>query len=157
MDKVNIYMYHNINSIRAKDGMYGFVLETINSKGEKVTKEFFGYLSKCNINRAELRTFTAALSKLKRSCELTIYTDHEYLKSATTWCEKWQQNNWENKKGFPIANKEDWQECYGMMKEHICNFVTKTDHEYRKWLTNETERRQKTCLINSENLTAQKS
>jgi ribonuclease HI len=140
MEQVSIYISHNINTVRAKDGMYGIVLEGLNAKGEKKTKEFFGHLAKCTINRAEVRTLIEALKKLKRSCNLTIYTEHDYLIKGVEWCQTWQQNNWETQKGTPVANKEEWQECLCLLNTNEVSFV-KGEHEFSKWIKSEIERK----------------
>ena len=69
-------------------------------------------------NRMELMAAIRALEALKRPCNITFYTDSEYLrKGITQWIEGWAANNWQ-KKGKPIRNADLWQTLWPLVKRH---------------------------------------
>jgi ribonuclease HI len=46
-------------------------------------------------NRMELQAAISALSALKEPCEVTLFTDSEYLRQGITeWLSRWKANNW---------------------------------------------------------------
>jgi len=76
---------------------YG-VHERLLSGGEKDTTN----------NRMELRAALEALRALKEPCEVTLYTDSEYLKRGVTeWLANWKRRNW-RRKGGALANVDLW-------------------------------------------------
>lgn len=69
-------------------------------------------------NRMELTAAIRALEALKRPCEITFYTDSEYLrKGITEWIEGWAAKGWQ-KKGKPIQNADLWQALWPLVKNH---------------------------------------
>ena len=77
-------------------GGYGAVLDY---KGSR--KEISGGELDTTNNRMELTAAIKALSILKESCIVDLYTDSKYLYEAMNsgWLDSWKQNNW--KKRFP--------------------------------------------------------
>jgi len=76
---------------------YG-IHERLLSGGEKDTTN----------NRMELRAALEALRALKEPCEVTLYTDSEYLKRGVTeWLANWKRRNW-RRKGGALANVDLW-------------------------------------------------
>jgi ribonuclease HI len=46
-------------------------------------------------NRMELQAAISALGALKESCEVTLFTDSEYLRHGITeWVSLWKANDW---------------------------------------------------------------
>ena len=46
-------------------------------------------------NRMELQAAISALTALKQPCEVTLFTDSEYLRQGITeWLSRWKANNW---------------------------------------------------------------
>ena len=69
-------------------------------------------------NRMELTAAIRALEALKRPCDITFYTDSEYLrKGITESIEGWAAKNWQ-KKGKPIQNADLWQTLWPLVKTH---------------------------------------
>ena len=69
-------------------------------------------------NQMELTAVIEALKALKEPCEVTIFTDSEYvLKSATTWI-----HNWIKKSFKGVKNVELWKEYLEVSKKHKINF-----------------------------------
>jgi ribonuclease HI len=57
----------------------------------------------------ELQAAIEALRALKEPCQVTLYTDSEYLKKGITeWLPNWKQRNWK-RKGGALANVDLWR------------------------------------------------
>ena len=60
-------------------------------------------------NRMELMAPIMALKKIKKSSEITIYTDSTYLKDGITiWINNWKKNGWKSENKKPVKNKDLW-------------------------------------------------
>jgi ribonuclease HI len=82
-------------------------------------KELFGGESLTTNNRMELTAVIEALSSLKRSCEVTIYTDSEYVrKGITEWIHGWKQRGWKTADKKPVKNVELWQRLDALRDLH---------------------------------------
>jgi ribonuclease HI len=56
----------------------------------------------------ELRAALEALRALTESCQVTLFTDSEYLKKGITeWLANWKRRNW-RRKGGKLANVDLW-------------------------------------------------
>lgn len=61
-------------------------------------------------NRMELMAAIKALEALKEPCDITFYTDSQYVQNGMTqWVEQWKKNNWRNKDNEPVKNIDLWQ------------------------------------------------
>lgn len=66
-------------------------------------------------NRAKLLAVLGAIEALEKRCEdisnYTINTNFKVLADAIQfkWIENWSKNNWKNKQGVPIENKDLWE------------------------------------------------
>jgi len=59
-------------------------------------------------NRMELMAALEALRALNTSCQVTLFTDSEYLKKGITeWMSTWKRRNW-RRKGGKLANVDLW-------------------------------------------------
>ena len=71
--------------------------------------ELYGYEPDTTNNRMELQAAIEALKVLKRSCEVELYTDSEYLrKGVTEWMQGWIKNGWRTAAKKPVKNKDLW-------------------------------------------------
>ncbi|MDY6867900.1 MAG: ribonuclease HI [Chloroflexota bacterium] len=69
-------------------------------------------------NRMELRAALEALCALTESCQVTLYTDSEYLKRGITeWLPNWKRRNW-RRKGGKLANVDLWMKLDEEMGRH---------------------------------------
>ena len=60
-------------------------------------------------NRMELMAPIMALKKIKKSSQITIYTDPTYLKDGITiWINNWKKNDWKSANKKPVKNKDLW-------------------------------------------------
>ena len=144
MDEVNVYTYTNIKCTRKSAGTFIYVLETTTSKGP-ATLTKTEYIEDANQNKAELTALIAALKRLNKMCNLTIYTDSDYIKSAYLrgWIDTWKKNNWMNAKNNPVANMEEWRSLSSLLEKHLFHFVPKQEHSYHAWMVAEAEKGKK--------------
>jgi ribonuclease HI len=67
----------------------------------------------------ELQAAISALSALKQTCQVTFYTDSEYLRQGITkWIKGWAANDWKRKGNKPLPNVDLWQALWPLVKRH---------------------------------------
>jgi ribonuclease HI len=60
-----------------------------------------------------------ALSALKRSTAVAVYTDSEYVKNGiTTWIKGWKNRGWRTADNKPVKNMELWQRLDALVAQH---------------------------------------
>ena len=81
------------------------------------SKEISGSERHTTNNRMELLAPINALREMKRSEQIEIYTDSQYVKlGITEWINKWVLNNWKTSKKENVKNKDLWIELYNLNK-----------------------------------------
>ncbi|ACS78245.1 MULTISPECIES: ribonuclease HI [Maridesulfovibrio] len=100
-------------------GGYGAVL-LFNEHRKELSQ---GYKKTTN-NRMEMRAVIAALTELKEPCEVTLYTDSQYVKNAFTkkWIDNWQKNGWKTAAKKPVKNKDLWLQFIPLLEKHDVTF-----------------------------------
>lgn len=69
-------------------------------------------------NRMELQAALEALRALTEPCQVTLYTDSEYLKKGITeWMPGWKRRNW-RRKGGKLANVDLWMKLDEEISRH---------------------------------------
>lgn len=82
-------------------------------------KELFGSESDTTNNRMELMAAIQGLNALKRSCQVAVYTDSEYVKKGITqWIHNWQVKGWKNAGGKIVKNQDLWQSLLEATHKH---------------------------------------
>ncbi|CAM4133962.1 ribonuclease HI [Roseateles saccharophilus] len=82
-------------------------------------KELFGGEQGTTNNRMELTAPIEALASLKRSCDVVIYLDSEYVrKGITEWIVNWQRRGWKTADGKPVKNDDLWKRLDALRKLH---------------------------------------
>jgi ribonuclease HI len=82
-------------------------------------KELFGGEAMTTNNRMELTAVIEALAALKRGCQVSIYTDSEYVKNGiTTWIKGWKSRGWRTADRKPVKNVELWQRLETLEGQH---------------------------------------
>ena len=103
-------------------GGWGAILMSENHK-----KEFSGFDPETTNNKMELTAVIEALKKLKKKCNVTLFSDSSYVVNAINqgWLENWKNNGWRGADKKPVKNIELWQELDTLLKEHnvIFNWV----------------------------------
>jgi ribonuclease HI len=70
-------------------------------------------------NRMELMATVVALNTLKKSCEIDLYTDSEYVRQGITkWIDGWKKKGWRTASRQPVKNKDLWQQLDTAIQRH---------------------------------------
>ena len=86
-------------------------------------KDLYGGDKLTTNNRMELTAVIEALASLKRSCEVTIHTDSEYVrKGITEWIHGWKQRGWKTADRKPVKNAELWQRLDALRALHTVHW-----------------------------------
>ena len=73
-------------------------------------KELYGSERETTNNRMELMAAIIALESIKRSCEITLTTDSQYVrKGITEWIVNWKRRGWKTADKKPVKNQDLWQ------------------------------------------------
>ena len=92
-------------------------------------KEMFGGEDNTTNNRMELMAAIEALTSLKRSCKLTLYTDSQYVrKGITEWILNWKKRNWQTAARKPVKNVDLWQLLDTQVERHEVDWVWVKGH-----------------------------
>jgi len=82
-------------------------------------KELFGGEPATTNNRMELTAVIEALVALKRSCDITLHTDSEYVrKGMTEWLSGWKSRGWRTADRKPVKNADLWQRLDALAQLH---------------------------------------
>ena len=79
---VNIYIATSFKTGRRNVGRYIYLLEFISNTGKGATKYSIGSEDFVSANRIVLKALLEALLRLTRTCNVTVYTDSEYILNA---------------------------------------------------------------------------
>jgi ribonuclease HI len=76
----------------------------------KQEKTLYGAELMTTNNRMELLSAIKALGALKRSCNIELTTDSQYLRDGIMqWLKRWQQRGWKTSNNKPVKNADLWQ------------------------------------------------
>lgn len=101
-------------------GGWGVILKYLST-----TKELSGGESETTNNRMELTAVIEALSTLKEPCEVSLYTDSQYVANAVNknWLWDWQRHSWKKSDGKPVKNIDLWELLLKLLDVHKVEFV----------------------------------
>jgi len=70
-------------------------------------------------NRMELMAAIAALESLKRTCDVHLTTDSQYVRQGIEqWVAKWRANGWRTAAREPVKNQDLWQRLAAVTERH---------------------------------------
>jgi ribonuclease HI len=73
-------------------------------------RELFGGEAQTTNNRMELLAVIEALTALKRTCQVVVYTDSAYVQNGiSTWIHSWKLRGWKTADKKPVKNVDLWQ------------------------------------------------
>ena len=100
-------------------GGYGVILRFGN-----IEKELSGGEANTTNNRMELLGAITGLRALKEPCDVTLYSDSQYLVNGMTkgWAVKWRANGWRRSNKEPAVNPELWSELLDLCDRHRVHF-----------------------------------
>ncbi len=98
-------------------------------------KEISGGEKDTTNNRMELMAPIKALSILKESCEVDIYSDSSYVVNSFClgWIYSWEKNGWQKKQGEELKNVDLLMELLELCRKHKVNWHKvkgHSDNEY---------------------------
>lgn len=82
-------------------------------------KELWGGEAETTNNRMELMAAIKGLEALKRSCDVVLTTDSQYVrKGITEWIHGWRKNGWKTAAKKPVKNADLWQQLDHLTARH---------------------------------------
>ena len=95
-----------------------------------VEKELSGGEANTTNNRMELSAVINGLKALKEPCEVTLYSDSQYVCNALKlgWARKWRSQGWMRNKKDPALNPELWSELLDLCDKHKVEVVWVKGH-----------------------------
>ena len=96
----------------------------------KAEKEISGGESSTTNNRMEISAVLEALKCLKESCDVTLYSDSQYVCNSINkgWAKKWRANNWMRNKTDPALNADLWEELLNLCEKHKMTIIWVKGH-----------------------------
>ncbi len=138
MDKVKVNIYTDgACSGNPGPGGFGAILVHIDDNGIKHEKELSeGYKNVTN-NQMELMAVIAGLEALKKPCDVTLYSDSQYVVKAFNdkWIDGWIKRGWKNSDKKAVKNVELWQRLLKAKEQHNVEFIWvkgHAGHEYNE-------------------------
>ena len=138
MDKVKVNIYTDgACSGNPGPGGFGTILVHIDENGIKHEKELSeGYKNVTN-NQMELMAVIAGLEALKKPCDVTLYSDSQYVVKAFNdkWIDGWIKRGWKNSDKKVVKNVELWQRLLKAKEQHNVEFIWvkgHAGHEYNE-------------------------
>ena len=106
-------------------GGYGVILRF--GSHEKELSE--GFAETTN-NRMELSGAIAGLSCLKEPCDVTLYSDSQYVVNGIEkgWARKWRANGWRKSDKSPALNADLWEKLLELLERHHVRIVWVKGH-----------------------------
>ncbi len=106
-------------------GGWGCILRYGNAE-----KELSGGEGDTTNNRMELTAAIEGLKALKEKCEVTLYTDSQYVANGINkgWARSWQKNGWIKSDKKPALNRELWEELLSLIDRHEVSVVWVKGH-----------------------------
>jgi ribonuclease HI len=106
-------------------GGYGVILRY----GPK-TRELSGGFKLTTNNRMELMAAIAGLEELRYPCDVTLYTDSQYLANGISkgWARRWRANGWRRAGNEPAINPDLWERLLQLCDRHRVKFVWVKGH-----------------------------
>lgn len=81
-------------------------------------------------NRMELLAVIEGLKALKEKCNVSLYSDSQYVISAINekWLDKWVATNWRTNSKNGVKNVDLWQALIPLIKKHNVQFIKVKGH-----------------------------
>ncbi|MGN0505528.1 MAG: ribonuclease HI [Lachnospiraceae bacterium] len=128
--KVTIYTDGSARGNPDGPGGYGTILSYIDSNGKEHIREYSQGFVRTTNNRMELLAAIVGLEALTKPCEVTLYSDSQYLVKAFNehWIEGWIKKGWKRGKNEPVKNVDLWQRLLAAMQPHQVEYVWVKGH-----------------------------
>jgi ribonuclease HI len=72
----------------------------------------------------EIMAAIVGLEALKEKCQVTLYSDSEYLVKAMSrgWAQRWRANGWKRNKREKVLNPDLWERLLQLCERHEVQF-----------------------------------
>ena len=122
MTKITMYTDGAARGNPDGPGGYGTILSFVDSKGQEHIKELSAGYQKTTNNRMEMMAVIAGMEALNRPCEITVYSDSQYVEKAFN--EHWLdgKKGWKRGKNAPVKNVDLWKRLLAAMEKHQVSF-----------------------------------
>ncbi len=122
--KVNIYTDGSARGNPDGPGGYGTILSYVDATGKEHRREYSGGYKKTTNNRMELMAAIIGLEALTKPCDVTLYSDSQYLVKAFNehWIDGWIKKGWKRGKNEPVKNVDLWKRLLEAKKNHNVTF-----------------------------------
>jgi ribonuclease HI len=106
-------------------GGYGVILRC-----NGVEKELSEGFKNTTNNRMELTGVIMGLKSLKEKCNVTIYSDSQYVGNGIEkgWAKKWRANGWMRNKKEPALNPDLWEQLLDLIEQHNVKIIWVKGH-----------------------------
>lgn len=130
MNKVTIYTDGSARGNPNGPGGYGTILSFVDISGNEHIRELSAGYVKTTNNRMELMAAIAGLEALNKPCDVTLYSDSQYLVKAFNehWLDSWIKKGWMRGKDEPVKNIDLWKRILLAVKPHKVTFVWVKGH-----------------------------
>ncbi|MBO5484523.1 MAG: ribonuclease HI [Lachnospiraceae bacterium] len=130
MTKVTIYTDGAARGNPDGPGGYGTILSFVDSKGQEHIRELSAGYRKTTNNRMELMAVIVGLEALTRPCEITLYSDSQYVIKAFNehWIDGWIKKGWKRGKNEPVKNVDLWKRLLAAKEKHQVTFIWVKGH-----------------------------
>ena len=142
--KVNIYIYTSMKGLKQKKGVAGWLVDFEKKNGEIVTRPHKGpgiVVVEGTETKATLTALEEALKILTKSCENRLFANKsgifDPLKNG--WLDMWKERNFQNSKGKPVKNSEEWKKIAELLENHTVE-IEKDLGSYKLFLPSEVEK-----------------
>ena len=127
---VNVYTDGSARGNPDGPGGYGTVLSFIDSTGKEHRRELSGGYKKTTNNRMELMAAIVGLEALIKPCNVSLYSDSQYLVNAFNqhWIDSWIIKGWKRGKNEPVKNVDLWKRLLKAMEPHKVTFIWVKGH-----------------------------
>jgi ribonuclease HI len=107
-------------------------------------KTLNGSAAETTNNRMEMIAAIESLGSLKRSCQVDLYTDSQYLRRGVLeWLESWKKRQWKTAARKPVKNRDLWEALDRQINRHRIRWHWVKGHagnpgnEKADWLANQ--------------------
>lgn len=128
--KVTIYTDGAARGNPNGPGGYGTILSYTDAKGVTHEREKSAGYKKTTNNRMELMAVIIGLESLIKPCEVTVYSDSQYVVNAfeKKWIDSWIKKGWKRGKNEEVKNVDLWKRLLEAMKPHKVKFIWVKGH-----------------------------
>jgi len=87
-------------------------------------RELSGGYGRTTNNRMEMMAAIVGLEALKEKCQVTLFSDSEYLVKAMSngWAWRWRANGWKRSKREKVLNPDLWERLLRLCEYHEVQF-----------------------------------